>query len=67
MIFYILLSYFFGILFLYETFKKEKLLIGMDILMLILSPLTILTIAIVKMSSHIFDLEKVVMTYEEDI
>lgn len=64
---FILLTYMLGCYMAYDTLKSNRVLTVMDITMLILSPFSVVNFAVVKIVSHFFDLDKVVITYENDM
>lgn len=64
---FILLTYILGCYMAYDTLKLNRVLTVMDITMLILSPFSVVNFAVVKIVSHFFDLNEVVITYEDDM
>lgn len=62
---YLLLSYAVGIFMTKDQFDHAKELTVMDAIMLVLSPFAIPNFIVVKICSHIWDLEEVIM-YADD-
>lgn len=62
---YIILSYLIGYFMLIDSLKTNGQLIVIDIVMFILSPVSVINFVFVKIVSHFYDLDRIVYTDNE--
>lgn len=63
---YIILSYLIGYFMLLDSLKANGHLIMMDIVMFVLSPVSVINFVFVKIVSHFFDLDEIIYRQKDD-